>query len=666
MLMKYLFLCFGLLSLAIFSIHQRQLLDSRGSSTASPLFFEEDDHDETEDEKNEILKNEIKSLKDEIENLKRVNEKLVEKDISLRKHVTGTTGASDEIENLKRENEKLVQAERTSSRKHPSSSTRSSLFPNKHVCSILEPSFSASIIWNQSIESIYQASHIPHLQKEFPTLTKGSMEALKLKKILHQLSPLFERGMIHLPSTSTYTSNEILKTIFDKIQKIHEDTHSDPLQIVVLGGSVTRGRGCYGHNKNPETRPCAWPRRLELLINQFFERKVVQITNLAIGGTNTAGIGSKLVKNWMYPTPELKKNGPDIIINGYSTNDALPALAQIANITDPEVQVMTSVHDAVQDFIIETFYSKSCAVPPLVVFTDDYLGPQQDLIRGELSYNSAVTSLAKWYDFMFLSYADVVRDLAYGNMTDDTFSNFQNDVHFGRWAHQSIAWTLGYGALNLMTKYCSEQYHKHSYTIEKNDRVYLPPPLTKDLLLKNITTEVIAAKEKTAIATKCDTTSVDHNPCPLAWISSPGIYDWRNMKHFLQTHQTENSGWNAENNWANGGHQGKFGIVSTHPNSSINLSFDGFQKDINTMTITRLVSYGEKWKDSRARFILNIGTETIATEEISGVHDFKYSLTLPQTVTLRKVIPKGQPFTLKVDLIGGTMFKILGMSLCKY
>ena len=132
----------------------------------------------------------------------------------------------------------------------------------------------------------------------------------------------------------------------------------------------------------------------------------------------------------MYPTPELKKNGPDIIINAYSTNDALPALAQIANITDPEVQVMTSVHDAVQEFIIEAFSSKACAVPPLVIFTDDYLGPQQDSVRGEMSYNTAVTRLAKWYDFMFLSYADVVREIAYGNMTDDTFSNFKNSTLF--------------------------------------------------------------------------------------------------------------------------------------------------------------------------------------------------------------------------------------------
>ena len=84
------------------------------------------------------------------------------------------------------------------------------------------------------------------------------------------------------------------------------------------------------------------------------------------------------------------------------------------------------------------------------------------------------------------------------------------------------------------------------------------------------------------------------------------------------------------------------------------------------MTITRLVSYGEKWKQSRARFTLKMGTVIIATEEISGVHDAKYSLTLPQKVTLKEAIPKGKPFTLKIDLIGGTMFKILGISFCKY
>ena len=57
--------------------------------------------------------------------------------------------------------------------------------------------------------------------------------------------------------------------------------------------------------------------------------------------------------------------------------------------------VAENVRTVLQDFVREALSSKTCSVPPLVIHVDDYLGPQQPALLGELSYVSSMTQIAK-------------------------------------------------------------------------------------------------------------------------------------------------------------------------------------------------------------------------------------------------------------------------------
>ncbi|GFH58383.1 hypothetical protein CTEN210_14859 [Chaetoceros tenuissimus] len=562
------------------------------------------------------------------------------------------------------------------------------------LCSLFpSPYFTATQIWHQNLDKIYTASHVPDMQKLTPSypMSDGTMtdEGKFLYKLLNEIvtAKLLRRGIVHIPSSKQY-SLEIVKNLIHKIEaRINDPVNAPVVQIVVIGGSVTSGAGCHP-DLGQETKRCAWPRRLELLINQFANMDIVKVHNLAVGGTGSEGIGNKMVKYWLYPE-ELKKDGPDVIVNAYSTNDSLPP----ENSEDPIMDTFNTIHDTIQDFLRITLTSKPCEVPPLILNVDDYLGPQQDAIMGELSYNTAVTRLAKWYDTMFVSYADVVRDLNYADRGDRTFAHWRH-VHFGRWAHQMIAWTIGFGTLDLFSNYCADEYHaktmkNHDLKEQKkklkkkpNADELMPPPLTNHLSLKNIT-NVIQLQEPVIErqSEACKLNSKDHkNPCPIAWVSSPGLFTADDIRTFMRKHAVSKTNWALESDHTNGGFQSKDGWIPTNPsNASFTLAFEPFEKDIKTVTVTRLVSYGTKWENSKVRVTLSANMEkketstveendmkVIAQVEISGSHNMPYSLTLPHTVTLENAIPRGSKIKMQVDLVGGRTYKILGLSFCSH
>ena len=520
--------------------------------------------------------------------------------------------------------------------------------------------------------------------------------------------------------------------------RIRDPEHYPPLRIAVFGGSVTLGRGCFG--RGMQNYNCAWPKRFELLVNQFAKQQnynnvnkgygkngsdndiikghdkndIVKVYNLAVGGTSSP-VGTNIVKYWMYPT-ELA-TGPDVIINSYSTNDSLPPWG--ANISDQPSLVLDSVRSHLQAFIRAAMVSKRCEVPPLVVHMDDYLGPQQETVLGELAYSTAMTQMAKWYDTVAISYGDVVRDLAW-HEEDETFYN-PMEVHFGHWAHQTIAWSMGFASLELLSNYCDDEYvarSKEKVKIEKggnntdtsatdNERatksetqknhLFLPPALTPKTIMKHAPNDFKTALEsaqKSYTALNCSATShnrngdhteadkdkgagvvLDKSPCIVSWIASPGGFGTGEVNRFMKQNSRTSGkpidGWQSERNmkegWSN-----KIGWIAKKANATFTLQFDTIQKEVNVVTIFFLRSYGSKWKDSRTKYTISRvtkedtkrGINVLLEGEISGVHNDAHSLTLSQEFTLSDTIHKGESLSIKVDLVSGRTFKIMGMMMC--
>ncbi len=603
-----------------------------------------------------------------------------------------------ELEESRKEVKMLkLQSHGSENENYTTSEPATSVFRPNEICSHLHSqSLTTSQLWKKYLPEIMNASINP----EFLADEKNDTRRELLEQVL--TPSRMRRSAIHLPTFS----HGIIKNVMEIVERrIQDPKKNPPLQIAVFGGSVTIGRGCLGKKKG-NGGLCAWPKRLELLINQFVGMELVKIHNLGVGGTDSS-VGTKIVKYWMYPD-ELMKFGPDVIINGGSTNDALPSYLLTPE-DDYVIATADVVRNRLQPFIRTALQTKRCSTQPLVIHVDDYLGPQQKQLLGELQYISVMSQLARWYDTVAISYGELVRDVVYQNTDDPTFFN-KKDVHYGRWAHQTIAWAVGFTTMNLVQNYCSDEYITRTASnttrsivhgsveevieaSKKDDaadndeslkgsirkhKLYLPPPLTRELLLGSATVSFDTAlndAHKSFVEYDCTNYKQEEffSPCIVKWISTPGGFRIPQINQFLRTYATNNENWGAENQmkegWGN-----KIGLATSVANSTLTLRFQKITNSVKTLTFYFMRSYGDKWKDSLVKITVsrikeNDNAEVVLENTISGVWEnvnATVSLTLTETMVFEKSFMKGETFTMKVDLISGNHFKIMGIFLCDH
>jgi len=508
-----------------------------------------------------------------------------------------------------------------------------------------------------------------------------------------------------------------------------------PLQIVVLGGSVTAGRGCWP-GRSMTNKKCAWPRRFEFLINQLLGKSlfgnkagtdnnsIIEVHNIAMGGISSHQ-GTAFVKYWMYPQDSaLQKWGPDIIINSFSTNDALPPWGETEDVAR---KVYSGAKGALEAFVRVALQIRSplepkerCSSiekppPPLVMFVDDYVGHQQDSVLGELSYNTAMVQIANWYQShtMAISYADVVRDLVYQNTHETTFSaqwypndrktnkpKFSVEVHFGHYGHISIAWVLAFGVLELVTQYCGDlenlprddnQESSDSTNLGKRQQLtnnhnnILPPRLTDSLSLDKISQEwftppqiMNSSTTNNAMTLDCSEVNTSEtskekeqpqqnaNPCIMAWVAGPVGLNANGVNQVMRQYSTRNDGWKVETDAKDGWKQ-KIGWVATKAEASFVMELPKVSKDVHVISLMYMKSYGEKWKDSRVKItILGSSSNTNTTTELRGSHESQVSIAFTEEIHLTEPVLQHSNLQLHVELVGGTTFKVLGLMVCAW
>ena len=177
------------------------------------------------------------------------------------------------------------------------------------ICSLLQSpsssgltsSSSASEMWTANVGRIWSISQNPRA----PQYTNTT----ELHEILHEtLRPSrLRRGILSRPFD--VAQGAALQNAVKIVERKMKDDSAPPLRIVVLGGSVTAGRGCEPGSRSLVNRECAWPRRFESMVNELAGKQIVRVTNLASGGTSTAQ-GIVFVKYWMYNDDELNRHGP--------------------------------------------------------------------------------------------------------------------------------------------------------------------------------------------------------------------------------------------------------------------------------------------------------------------------------------------------------------------
>jgi len=126
---------------------------------------------------------------------------------------------------------------------------------------------------------------------------------------------------------------------------------------------------------------CAWPNRLQLFINNVIGDDVVEVTNAAVRATDSS-IGKIVLEK--YPMSDR----PDIIINAYSTNDAM----------------QENPFEFLQEFVRYVLRDEQCQTPLLVRFSDIML-PSRARIVAVHSFEQMVQTLASYYGFGSVSYS---------------------------------------------------------------------------------------------------------------------------------------------------------------------------------------------------------------------------------------------------------------------
>jgi hypothetical protein len=513
-------------------------------------------------------------------------------------------------------------------------------------------------------------------------------------QVLHMISPRLPLSV--KSQTRERTSiDSILKKAFARYQYLKQGddgvTPPPPVRIVVMGGSVTKGVNCYASIKGVNRFQCAWPNRLENMINQLFGGELVEVTAVGMGGTNSA-TGATILEHDLLPADA--KN-PDIIINSYSTNDMHAITMRQA--ASGNATLRDKLFDMTQDFVRQALRPQSCkgVQQPLLLHMDDYLGNEQREIWSTTELSQGVNVLANYYGFASMSYADMVRDWVYGDTRESLFSPqgwydgdvFSREIHPGVGAHSTMAWAVAYNLLNLATTHCSMESESIIGATEQRKLQLLespeaadipgkplpvpkglPPRLSRELSLEEVSglwresSEELVRSESRSSSGRCQ------DRCPFSWVGGIDLQQsnaqW--VEEYFNEHITKSSGWKLA-----GGEQ-KIGFVPVDGKhgSELTLNFANLTQSVRSVTLFTMKSYGERWKDSRAQVkILNKSrshqtwNETNAVE-LSGFHDKDTSETYTEVIHLSKKVSAGDSLRISTTFLQGGTFKIMGFAIC--
>jgi len=555
-------------------------------------------------------------------------------------------------------------------------------------------SFATRELWSHNLLRILDASRHPN---------DGANAAGKRNEamLLHDLVPAYlQEGVKSRPRLGE------VERILNILQHRRADPENHrPLTILVLGGSVTEGRGCKEDAlfANGSNRLCAWPFRLQPFLNTVLGYDAVQVINAASGGTGS-GQGSRLVKYWMYP-PTVLPEGPDIIINAYGMNDSFLWGALEYPELERAAMKFQGILGAINGFVTTTYEAHPC-VQPMVIYLDDYLGThRQGNLIYDMMYNTVMTLVAKWFRLLAVSSADVVRRVVLADTSETMYTpkwimngdRYKEEVHFGAGGHMLILWTLAYGMLDAVTTYCDDEM----WQLERNGRLpqdatvtnassspftfnphakhlvdkYMPPPLTNETMLEKISKEwSSSARLREARCSDGNTADqLSAQPCAFAFIAGPEGYtpSKGKLEGYLRPFRTQNDGFECQDDMKDGWSR-KLGYVAIKAGASVTFEVKDIQQDVRYVMLDYLKSYGDKWSNSQARFTASVmkkdeeAYKEVHQFTLDGFHDATASITYSakEDVGEFAMAKIGDSFRLHIELIGGNTFKIMGMMFC--
>ena len=676
---------------------------------------------ENEKEQQSKILAQLKESRDEIKRLKSLTQDLNSKHGSSLLQIQKLEESCHE----KDENEPAIQA---TSVVNPSPAMESAKINRHPLCQAImpHPVPTAMDLWNQHILKIFSMSRIPHdASYNFHDFTAQLLQIISPRLPRSVKTVPFDWKPIENALTVAWERYKYLQLPEEERKMIPIHERPRPLKVLAMGGSVAVGRNCVALKKEMNfqwvlpLRECTWISRLGYFLNNFFlgdsgedknrEENLVEISKVAMGGTNTA-TGSVI---WQYDLIPEEARNPDIVINAYSTNDMhiLTVLeAQSSNTT-----LRDKTFDMIQQYVRQVLGSRNCGsgsdelIPPLLLHMDDYLGNEQLKIWDTTELTQGVQVLANYYGFVSVSYADVIREFVYGDTYERWFSSnwwpddgktYKRQIHPGMGMHISQVWVTAYNFLHMASSFCSiptdvidnlgknkiNEYQAGLWGLPELKMEYkevkgkpksrpsgLPPELTKELLLEDITSLWNGQSEEGQLnqpTSKCktgDSASAAMVKCPFSWVSGLSLQqnDAAWIKEYFRKQSSTWEGWELSNDE-------KIGFIPSIKNpddkkARMVLDFTYSQK-IQSITIFYMKSYGEQWENSELsiKVFLDGQQDQSPLEErnILGTHSKKTSEMYTEEIILTNPIDAGESFQLEATLVGGEMFKIMGLAIC--
>jgi hypothetical protein len=557
---------------------------------------------------------------------------------------------------------------------------RGALYPNSQyeICQKL-PFSTPQQIWAEHLGEIFHGSRLPSDHDDILHDLRAQMLAMispklplsvkTLDKDWKTVAAIMEKGWKRWEYLQH--SQDIY---FDEEEELAEE--EPPIKIVVMGGSVAFGEGCKSGVRFHDQKTCSWPYRLNVMLNDLFG-DVIRVSNLAVGGTNTA-VGTKILQ---YDTLAKETDQADILINAYATND---------NLEEEE-----DIFEMIQSFCRQVFQPHPCKFlsKPLLIYLNDALGDDQKPLMESTSIPGVIEVLSNYYGFGSISYVDVVKQWVYGDSVETWFSP---DAHWGdtmpgQGMHITAAWIVSFYFLSLVTNFCSlESWDVLHSQFEYNPELLppglpeirnatdialqgkprsppldmMPPPLDAKMTIHDVS--VTWANSKPPKTKKCNNREPGYKTCPFSWVSDHGAIGNAWLRENILDKTVENSDWIMEPP-----HVTKPGFRSpdgAKVGSHMTIEFGGQPHPINRVVVLTHMGHSEKWINSMGQIEILAASgeewEELGIQVVKGYQNRTTSRMAVQDIDLSREIATGDKLRIRTTLIGGNLFKLTGLALC--
>jgi hypothetical protein len=513
----------------------------------------------------------------------------------------------------------------------------------------------------------------------------------------------------------------VMRSILQILQD-YPTTHK-PLEIYVMGGSVTAGTYCTGHSLRSPNRSitldmgsneaCAWPSRLQVLLTHgvFQEDSRIRVTNLANGGYSS-DVSAVVLEYQLYRQDHPEIGPPHIIIWSHAANDAwgIFSNAQVADMQARFVEAAlhahgaSTCHDNNDNNNNNNSTTTETAMVPLVILLDDFRATTPLNI---LESSVQLYQTTAWYQLMSLSFTNVVGHTMLGQF-DEYRKIFSGRwvYHLGLFFHVGVAWVVLFGLLEALTTACQVEYEAaQTNTLESPTTTVaadLPlqyiPSLQQSQVNKSYYHYSVEWQSRTKQAKlQCrsdklsslssttqpliNNTNITSNSristtpqCEYAWIRHGYDNVDKDVTHFLQPYISHNEGWSFEHYDRKNIQPGWY---ARQEQAHFALTFDPVSIPIRTLTLLYVKSYnGTEFTNAQMNLTTSVvqrhleKTSTLPEESathaiLNGTMDLRFTVPFVH----RHALPgmgagPGDAVQLNFTMISGHRFMIVGMALC--